>query len=279
MLSWAWFWYRQGLGCLDTSGNGFLGAALTTFIVYTLATYKGRTDAWTLLLSGIAISSLVSSFITIVMVLKRERMDEIVFWTMGGLSRASWNSVFAALPYAIIGITALITQSRALNVMSYGEEPAFHMGVGIQQTKKKLLWFSALITASGVAFTGPIGFVGLIVPHAVRLIIGPDHVWLLPMSGVIGGGTLVMADLLARTIQPPAEVPVGVVTALFGAPFFLYLLFKVKRRPAMTVDGICLSGVSFGYGLHPVIKGIHLKIPPRSVTVVVGPNGAGKHTA
>lgn len=207
----------------------FLGALASTGLVYLLSTQKGRTDTWTLLLSGIAVSSLISAIIAFIMVLWRERVEEIVFWTMGGLSRASWNAVFSALPYSFFGMILLWSQSKALNALSFGEEPAFHLGVPVEKSKRTLLWASSLVTASGVAFTGPIGFVGLVVPHGVRLMVGPDHRWLIPFSALIGGNVLIVADLLARTLVPPQEIPVGVITALFGAPFFLYLLFKARR--------------------------------------------------
>ncbi len=217
------------LGYWAMPASAFAGALLTIGIVYSLSTSKGRTDTWTLLLSGIAVSSLVSSAIAFIMVMFRQRVDEIVFWTMGGLSRASWRSLAASLPYAVPGLIALCSQARALNALSFGEEPAFHLGVPVEKVKRVLLWVSSLVVAAGVAFTGPIGFVGLIVPHAVRLVAGPDHRSLLPLSGVMGANALLMADLLARTIAAPREIPVGVITALSGAPFFLYLLFRLRR--------------------------------------------------
>jgi iron complex transport system permease protein len=219
----------KALGYWSMPAMAFFGALGSIALVYALSTHNGRTDTWTLLLSGIAISSLVSSIIAFIMVLSRERVDEIVFWTMGALSRASWASVFAALPYTLPGIILLCSFSKALNALSFGEEPAFHMGVPVEKAKRTLLWVSSLITAGGVAFTGPVGFVGLIVPHAVRLVAGPDHRWLLPLSGLLGGNALLLADLIARMIAPPREIPVGVITALFGAPFFLYLLFRTRR--------------------------------------------------
>ena len=217
------------LGYWSMPVAAFAGAVLTIGIVYSLSTNKGRTDTWTLLLSGIAVSSLVSSAIAFIMVMFRQRVDEIVFWTMGGLSRASWKTVAAALPYSVPGLIVLCSQARALNALSFGEEPAFHLGVPVESVKRILLWLSSLVVAAGVAFTGPVGFVGLIVPHAVRLVAGPDHRNLLPLSGLMGANALLLADLLARTIAAPREIPVGVITALSGAPFFLYLLFRTRR--------------------------------------------------
>ncbi|NLA59700.1 MAG: iron ABC transporter permease [Firmicutes bacterium] len=208
----------------------FLGALGTAALVYALSTYRKRTDTWTLLLAGIAVSSLISSLIAFIMVIARERVDEIVFWTMGALSRASWMSVGVSLVYTVPGLFVLLRHAKALNALSFGEEPAFHMGVRVEPVKRTLLWTSSLVVAGGVAFTGPIGFIGLIVPHAVRLVAGPDHRWLMPLSGLFGGNALLFADLIARVIAPPREMPVGVITALSGAPFFLYLLAHSRRR-------------------------------------------------
>jgi len=219
----------RALGIWGLPAMAFSGAILSTAFVYGLATHRGRTDTWTLLLSGIAVSSLVSSAIALLMVLFRERVDEIVFWTLGGLTRATWKSVGASLVYTVPGLLVLWKSSRALDAISFGEETAFHLGVPVQTVKRRLLWAGSLVTAASVAFTGPIGFVGLIVPHAVRLAAGPRHGWLLPLSGLAGGNVLVLSDLLARSAVPPREIPVGVVTALLGAPFFLRLLFRARR--------------------------------------------------
>lgn len=220
------------LGYWSVPVAAFAGAIATIGAVYALSTHGGRTDTWTLLLSGVAVSSLVSSAIAFVMVMFRERVDEIVFWTMGGLSRASWSTVAASLPYAVPGVLVLCSQATALNALSFGEESAFHLGVPVESVKKILLWVSSLVVAAGVAFTGPIGFVGLLVPHAVRLVAGSDHRGLLPLSGLMGANALLLADLLARTVAAPREIPVGVITALSGAPFFLYLLFRTRRSRA-----------------------------------------------
>ena len=217
------------LGLWALPALAFLGAIGSTGIVYSMATCKGRTDTWTLLLSGIAVSSLISSVIAFLMVLSRERVDEIVFWTMGTISRASWSSVLWAGVYTSLGFSSLWARAGHLNAMSFGEEPAYHMGVPVERTKRLLLWTSALVTAGGAAFTGPIGFVGLVVPHVVRLLVGPDHRYLLPLSALLGSNTLLFSDLLARTLSPPKEIPVGVITSLFGAPYFLYLLIRARR--------------------------------------------------
>ncbi len=220
----------RALGLWALPALAFTGAFVTTGAVYILSTKGGHTDTWTLLLSGIAVASLISSIIAFIMVFFRQRVEEIVFWTMGGLSKASWRAVASAFPYALLGTGVLWFQSRALNVFSFGEETAFHVGVPVERVKQRVLWASSLTTASCVAFTGPIGFVGLIVPHVVRILIGPDHRRLMPVSALVGGNLLVLADLLARTAVRPLEIPVGVITSLFGAPFFLYLLARFRTR-------------------------------------------------
>jgi iron complex transport system permease protein len=218
------------LGTWAIPGFAFLAACLTMSVVYRLATRGGKTETFTLLLSGIASSSLISSLITLIMVISRDRMDEIVFWTLGALSRATWISNAICFLYVLVGGILLFSNARYLNALSFGEEPAYHMGVPVQRVKRTLIWTSSLVTAAGVAFTGPIGFIGLIVPHAARFLVGPDHRQLLPFSAIIGGNSLVLADLLARTIVSPREMPVGVVTALFGAPFFLFLLYRARSN-------------------------------------------------
>ena len=224
------FGFGRALGLWALPVLAFMGAFLSTGIVYVLSTKEGHTDTWTLLLSGIAVSSLISAVIAFLMVFFRQRVEEIVFWTMGGLARASWKAVASAVPYATIGIGILWFQSRALNAFAFGEEAAFHMGVPVETVKRRILWASSLTTASCVAFTGPIGFIGLIVPHIVRILIGPDHRWLIPVSALVGGNVLILADLMARTVVPPLEIPVGVITSLFGAPFFCIFWPKLERR-------------------------------------------------
>ncbi|HHY34103.1 MAG TPA: iron ABC transporter permease [Firmicutes bacterium] len=224
------FGVGRALGAWALPLPAFLGAFCAMVVVYSLATWHGRTELLTLLLSGIALSSMISSGVALIMVLFRQRTEEIVFWTMGGLARSSWSSVRVSLPYVLVLGTLIWLLSRPLDVLAFGEETAFHLGLDVERSKRLALFGASLITAQSVAFTGPIGFVGLVVPHAVRLIIGPAHRWLVPCSGLAGASLLVLSDLLARTLVPPAEIPVGVITAMGGAPFFLYLLFQQRKR-------------------------------------------------
>lgn len=220
----------RALGTWALPLPAFLGAFLATLLVYSLATWHGKTELLTLLLSGIALSSMISSLVALTMVLFRQRTEEIVFWTMGGLGRSSWKSVRVSFPYVVVLAGLMWFLSRPLDALAFGEETAFHLGLDVERAKRVALFAASLVTAQSVAFTGPIGFVGLVVPHAVRLAIGPSHKWLLPCSGLAGASLLVLSDLVARTLVPPAEIPVGVITAMGGAPFFLYLLFQQRKK-------------------------------------------------
>ena len=200
----------------------FVGALIAAFGVYAIATRHGRTPVATLLLAGVAVQTFLGAVISYLQLQAGESLRRIVAWLMGHLSGASWGEV---------GITALVVPplfvlllaySRDLNVLLLGEEEAQGLGIEVERTKRLLLGASALITAAGVAFAGVIGFVGLIVPHMLRLVVGPDHRVLLPTAALSGGAFLVAADTVARS--GTAELPVGIVTAAVGAPFFIYLL-------------------------------------------------------
>lgn len=156
-----------------------------------------------------------------------EELRAIVFWLMGGLWNASWGKVFATTPMAILGISFLLLFSRELNIILTGEISAMHLGIDVEQTKKLILIFTTLITAISVSVAGIIGFVGLIIPH-IMIIVGADHRILLPSSCLMGAIFLILTDTLARSIVQPAEMPVGIITSLFGVPFFIYLLRKKK---------------------------------------------------
>ncbi len=208
------------------------GTALgTVLLVYNLARVKGRVPTGTLLLAGIAISSFLSAVVSLLLVFSEEKVAMILFWLMGGLGRADWASITAALPYFVLGAVVTLIYARDLNALLLGEESAQHLGVSVERVKRTLLLAVSLMTAAAVSVSGIIGFVGLIIPHAVRMLIGPDHRLLAPMSALVGGMFLTAADTLARTAVAPSEIPVGVITALCGAPFFLWLLRK--RRVSM----------------------------------------------
>ncbi|MCP2239807.1 FecCD family ABC transporter permease [Thermoanaerobacterium thermosaccharolyticum] len=219
-----------GFGLFGLQFFAFAFALVTIYVVYILSKKGPYVKMQTMLLAGIAISAFMSSIISLMMLLNHNEMSQIVFWTMGGFNLITWSQVFYTMPIIIIGCIALYTFSRDLNVIMTGEEIAEHLGVDTERVKKIILIVGSMITASSVSVGGIIGFVGLIVPHISRLIIGSDNRTLVPFSGILGASFLVLADTLARIAMAPVEIPVGIITAAFGGPFFLYLLIKNKNR-------------------------------------------------
>ena len=204
----------------------FLGALFTIFLVYNIAKVGGRIPVDTLLLTGIAVSLFLGAVLSFMMSIAGEALHSIFFWTMGGFWLANWTQVkIIALP-VFISFGVMYLFAKDLNAMLLGEESAHTLGINVEQAKRLLLILSAFITAAAVAFTGTIGFVGLIIPHITRILVGPDHRVLLPASAMMGGIFLMWTDALARLL---GELPVGILTAFFGAPFFIYLLKKRKR--------------------------------------------------
>lgn len=209
---------------------GFLGALVALFSVYQLGRVGGRLPVVTVLLAGVVISSFFSAMISLSMLFAGEQMRSIFFWLVGGLGMKGWSYVGLIVPYLLLGLTVLIFLSRDLNLILLGEEEALSLGVEVERVKKIVLVAASLLTAGAVSVSGMIGFVGLIVPHAMRILIGPDHRLLFP-AAVFGGGIfLVAADTFARTVLSPVELPVGIITAFIGAPFFMYLLRRHRSK-------------------------------------------------
>ncbi len=206
----------------------FVFGIITIFLAYYVGKVGNRVPVNTLLLSGIAISAFLSAINSFMMFTGGQNLQQIMFWMMGGLSGRGWNYIWIIIPFAIIGSLAMITMARSMNAIMFGEESAQYLGIDVEKIKKILLVLTAFVTSAAVAASGVIGFVGLIVPHIVRLIVGPDHRILIPVSIFTGATFLVIADDFARIVISPAELPLGVLTALCGAPFFLYLL-RSKR--------------------------------------------------
>ena len=207
---------------LELQGAAFLAAILTAFGVYLIATQGGHTPTATLLLAGVAVQTFLGAVISLLLLHSGQSLRRVVYWLMGHLGGTTWDEVrviAVALPPLFF---VLLFYARDLNVLLLGEEEAHGLGVEVERTKRILLAVSSVATAAAVAVTGVIGFVGLIVPHGMRLLVGPDHRILLPTSALAGASFLVATDTLARS--GPAEIPVGIVTAALGAPFFLYLL-------------------------------------------------------
>lgn len=208
------------------------GALAALFLVYALATRGGVTPVATLLLAGIAISALlsaVSSLLLSIHLVNWQIAQEIVFWMMGGLDARTWTHVWLCAPFLGVGGIAALWYARELDLLQQGEEIAASLGVDVEGAKRILIWTAALLTGACVAVAGAIGFVGLVVPHAIRLLIGPRNRILLPASALGGAVFLILCDLAARTFRPPVEIRLGIVTALVGGPLFLWLLISRSR--------------------------------------------------
>lgn len=218
------------LGLFTLPVVAFLGGVAATVIVYRLAQREGRASITAMLLVGIAFNVLAGAATGVLTYLADDpQLRSVVFWTMGGLGGALWTSVAGVLPFVLLAWLTAPLLGRALNLFTLGETEAHHLGVPIERVKQGAIVVAALATGAGVAFAGPIGFIGLVVPHLIRLTLGPDHRTLLPAVAIGGAIMLVLADLIARTIATPAEVPVGLITAFAGGPFFLYLILRTRQ--------------------------------------------------
>ncbi|WP_103107765.1 FecCD family ABC transporter permease [Brevibacillus reuszeri] len=207
----------------------FLTGFVSLWIVLRLASTQGKLQTETLLLSGVVVQAFLGSLVSFMVSLSDKAVNEIVFWLMGSLSFRGWDFTYVLLPYLIVGLMVLVSYARALNLFSLGERQAAHLGVSVDRTKLVVLIVSTLLTAGAVSIAGIVGFVGLVVPHLVRLMVGPDYRLLLPMATICGGIYVLWADTVARMLLSPTEIPLGVVTAFLGAPFFAYLLKQNKR--------------------------------------------------
>jgi iron complex transport system permease protein len=217
------------LGAMALPIAAFAGAMATALVVYRLARIGPTVHVATLLLSGIAIAAVISSLMSLVMSFSGEQIRDIYAWLLGGLVAQGWRSIAIVLPVVIVGVAGSALVAHELNLVSLGEERATQLGVEIDRLKRRAIAVGALLAAGAVSVAGVIGFVGLMTPHLLRLVIGADHRRLLPAS-LLGGATLlILADLVARTVIAPSELPVGVVTALLGGPFFLFLLRRQAR--------------------------------------------------
>jgi len=219
----------QFLGHFTIVFGAFMGALLTTFLLYLIATRHGRTSIALLLLAGIAIAALsgalLGSFITIA---DDRQLRDITFWSLGSLAGANWERVGLVAPFIALSFVACPFLARALNALALGEVVATHLGFRVQLLKNISVITVACGCGAAVAVSGTIGFIGIVVPHLLRLTIGPDHRFLLPCAGLLGAILLLLADIAARLIIAPADFPIGIITALFGAPFFLAILLHQR---------------------------------------------------
>ena len=221
-----------GLFFLALPAFAFLGAMAASFLVYGIAAVGGRFSMATLLLAGVAVNAFLGAIVSAIIILlpDNEALREILFWLAGGLDSRSWEHVRIASPLIVGGIAVILLMTRDLNLLMLGDDEARSMGVRVGLTRPVLLAAAALVTGSAVAVSGTIAFVGLVTPHMLRLVLGPDHRVLVPMSAAGGAVFVIVADTVARTIIQPAEFRVGILTAFVGAPFFILLLIKNKRQ-------------------------------------------------
>jgi len=208
----------------------FLGALITVALVYSLAQVGGSLPTTTLILAGVAVSAFATSLTSFLMLRSNHELRRAIGWLLGGSILSGWEPVLTILPYIVVGLGLLLSSGHALNVLQFGEEQAAQLGLPAERAKVMILFAASLTTAAAVAFSGIIGFIGLIVPHVARLIWGHDYRSLIPLSILGGGAALLLADLIARTALAPQIVPVGIVTALVGAPFFLWVLRRAKNQ-------------------------------------------------
>lgn len=207
--------------------GAFLGGLVTTLGLYLVATRNGRTSIATMLLAGVAFGALAGAAMGLFSYLSDDRqLRDLSFWSLGSLSGASWLKVATVAPLILPMLMASPFLARGLNALSLGEAEAFHLGVPVQRVKALAILLVAVSVGASVASAGMIGFVGIVVPHVLRLLAGPDHRFLLPASALLGGALLIGADTVARTVAAPAELPIGILTAAIGAPFFLWLLLR-----------------------------------------------------
>ncbi|MED3574030.1 iron ABC transporter permease [Cytobacillus praedii] len=207
----------------------FVTGLLSLLVVLRLANVQGKYKLETIILSGVVVSAFLGAIVSFMVSMSDQVVNEIVFWLMGSLALRGWSFTFVLMPYLAIGIVVLLSYGRTLNLFALGERQAAHLGVNIKRTRLVVLIVSTLITAAAVSIVGTIGFVGLVVPHLVRLIVGPDYRLLLPLTVIFGAIYVLWADTIARTLLSPTEIPLGVVTAVLGAPFFAYLLRRNKQ--------------------------------------------------
>ena len=210
-------------------GMALLTALLTILLIFKIASIGNRMHTTTLLLTGVCLTFLITAVISLLMALRQDKMESIIFWTMGSFASASWMDVWIVLPVVVLGILVVLFYSKDLNLLLVGSETAQSLGVEVEKVRRRLLLFTTLMVAFAVSACGVIGFVGLVVPHCVRLVCGADNRRIIPYSIFVGGLFLLLGDTRARTLIPPNELPVGSITSLLGAPMFIYLLYKSKR--------------------------------------------------
>jgi len=223
-------WPYTTLGLLAVPFAAFITSLLTVYIVYTIAHIGGSVPTTNLILAGVAVSSFATSLTSFLMLRSTGEVRRAIGWLLGGVSLVSWDATLTLIPYLAIGLTTLVLTGYALNLLQFGDDQATQMGLNVRRAKFIIIVAASLVTAAAVSFAGIIGFVGLIVPHIVRIWWGVDYRRLIPLSIIGGASVLLFADVLARIVLAPQELPVGIVTALAGAPFFLWVLRRSKNQ-------------------------------------------------
>jgi iron complex transport system permease protein len=221
--------YKIG-GMLLIPLAAFIGALLTVWLVIQLAKFRQTIPSTNLILAGVAISSLFSALTSLMMLISDDEIHRAISWLLGGGSMSGWQPVISILPYLLIGGAMMLAMGHPLNVLQFGEEQAQQLGIDVKKVQFIVIIAASLCSAAAVAFSGIIGFIGLIVPHAIRLIWGGNYKRLIPLAMINGAVFLLFSDMLARTILSPRELPVGIITATFGAPFFLWILRRSREK-------------------------------------------------
>lgn len=216
-----------GVGTIAAMSFAFALGAI--FLVYNISKIQGKVSTFSLLLSGFAMSALLTALVYLIMILNRDKMENVILWNMGSLSAMSWVKLLISVPVIAVCSALLMRYARPLNIMLGGDEASQSLGVDTHRTRRNMLVLTSLLAATAVSVSGVIGFVGLMVPHLLRLAAGPDNKKLLPLCFVGGGAYLLACDLIAKTILPGQELPVGVITAILGVPFFIVLLRRGRR--------------------------------------------------
>ncbi len=221
-----------GLFFLALPVFAFVGAMGAAFLVYGIAAVGGRFSMATLLLAGVAVNAFLGAIVSAIIILLPDNgaLREILFWLAGGLDSRSWEHVRISAPLVLVGTAVIMVMTRDLNLLTLGDDEARSMGIRVDAARVLLLAAAALVTGAAVAVSGTIAFVGLVTPHILRLVLGPDHRVLVPMSALGGAAFVILADTVARVVIQPAELRVSIITAFVGAPFFIFLLIKNKRQ-------------------------------------------------
>ena len=205
----------------------FVGSWLCTILLYRIATRRGRTSVATMLLAGIALAAMIGAVTGIIIYKANDaQLRDLTFWGLGSLGGASWPKVTAAAPVILLALLVAPWLARGLNGLALGEAAAAHVGIRVQRVKNAAILTVAGAVGASVAISGGIGFVGIVVPHLLRLVSGPDHRWLLVNSGLLGASLLLLADMISRSVVAPAELPIGIITAVIGGPFFMWVLLR-----------------------------------------------------